>query len=128
MLAEDVRLIAIISLVARYHRQSTPKKSHEDFGKLSAPARRVVRLLGAMLRLAEGLDRSHTQVIGNLEVADDAAGMLVRLRSGDGPDLELWAAQRHAQPLAALLDKPIRFESAPARGRRRAIRPPARSL
>ena len=120
--------ITIMSLVARYHRQSTPKKSHEDFGQLSGPFRRVVRLLGAILRLAEGLDRSHTQVIGAIEVTDSPEGLLVRLRAGEGPDLELWAAQRHAAPLAALIDRTIRFEAAPARGRRRASRPPARSL
>lgn len=120
--------ITLIALVARYHRQSTPKKSHVEFGELSAPRRRVVRMLGAILRLAEGLDRSHTQVIGTIEVAETADALLVRLRAGEGPDLELWAAQRHAAPLAALLDRPIRFESAPARGRRRATRPPARSL
>ena len=120
--------ITIISLVARYHRQSTPKKSHEDFGKLSSSNRRIVRLLAAVLRLAEGLDRSHTQVVGAIEVSDASDGLLVRLRAGDGPDLELWAAQRHAAPLAALIDRTIRFEAAPARGRRRATRPPARGV
>ncbi|MEO6224218.1 MAG: Ppx/GppA phosphatase family protein [Vicinamibacterales bacterium] len=120
--------ITAISLVARYHRQSTPKKSHEDFGALPAPRRRVVKVLAAILRLAEGLDRSHTQVIGAIEVVNAADGLLVRLRAGEAPDLELWAAQRHAEPLAAVIDRPIRFEVAPARGRRRASRPPARSL
>jgi exopolyphosphatase/guanosine-5'-triphosphate,3'-diphosphate pyrophosphatase len=120
--------ITIISLVARYHRQSTPKKSHAEFGKLPGSERRIVRLLAAMLRLAEGLDRSHTQVIGAMEVTDNPDGLLVRLRAGDGPDLELWAAQRHAAPLEALLDRSIKFETAPARGRRRATRPPARGL
>lgn len=118
--------ITVMSLVARYHRQSTPKKSHDDFGRLPGAQRRVVRLLGAILRLAEGLDRSHTQAIAALEVTDAPDGLLVRLRSGEGPDLELWAAQRHAEPLSALIDRSIRFEAAPARGRRRALRPPAR--
>jgi len=120
--------ISVIALVARYHRQSTPKKSHDDFSQLPASHRRRVKLLGAMLRLAEGLDRSHAQVIGAIEVTDTPDGLLVRLRTGDDPELELWAAQRHAAPLADLLDRPIRFEAAPARGRRRARRPPARAM
>jgi exopolyphosphatase / guanosine-5'-triphosphate,3'-diphosphate pyrophosphatase len=119
--------VTIISLVARYHRQSTPKKSHEEFGKLPSSRRRIVKVLSAVLRLAEGLDRSHTQVIGSIEVNEVSDGLLVRLRAGDGPDLELWAAQRHAAPLSELIDRTIRFETAPARGRRRATRPPARS-
>lgn len=120
--------IMLMSLVARYHRQATPRKSHSDFGRLSPDRRRTVRLLGAMLRLAEGLDRSHTQVVGGIEVKETAEGLRVRLRTGDDPELELWAAQRQAAPLAALLDRPLAFEAAPALGRRRAPRPVARAL
>lgn len=121
--------ILLMSLVARYHRQSTPKKSHADFGQLSPEQRRIVRLLGAMLRLAEGLDRSHAQVVGAIEVSETPEGLRVRLRTGDDPELELWAARRHAAPLASLLDRPLRFESAPALGRRpRARRAAVRTL
>jgi exopolyphosphatase/guanosine-5'-triphosphate,3'-diphosphate pyrophosphatase len=120
--------ISVISQIARYHRQSTPKKSHAEFAALPADQRRVVKLLGAILRLAEGLDRSHTQVIRAVDVVQTPDGLLVRLRTGDDPELELWAAERHAAPLAALLDRPLRFEMAPALGRRRAQRPAARSM
>jgi exopolyphosphatase/guanosine-5'-triphosphate,3'-diphosphate pyrophosphatase len=120
--------ITLMALVARYHRQATPRKGHRDFGRLSPSRRRIVAMLGAMLRLAEGLDRSHTQVIGTVEVVEQADGLLVRLRTGEDAELELWAAQRHAAPLAALLERPVRIEAAAARGRRRASRPPARAM
>ena len=121
--------IMLMSLVSRYHRQATPRKSHRDFGRLSPERRRIVRLLGAMLRLAEGLDRSHTQVVGTIEIKATVEGLRVRLRTGDDPELELWAAQRQAAPLAALLDRSLVFEAAPALGRRRrAPRPVARAL
>jgi exopolyphosphatase/guanosine-5'-triphosphate,3'-diphosphate pyrophosphatase len=118
--------IVLMALVARYHRQSAPRKSHADFSALPAPRRRIVRLLAAMLRLAEGLDRGHAQSIGAIEVSETPEGLLVRLRTGEASELELWAAQRHAEPLSALLDRPIRFEVAVRRGRRRAARPPVR--
>jgi exopolyphosphatase/guanosine-5'-triphosphate,3'-diphosphate pyrophosphatase len=118
--------ISVMSLIARYHRQSTPKKSHAEFSALDQGQKRVVRLLGAILRLAEGLDRSHTQAVRAVDVSETAEGLRVRLRTGDDPELELWAAQRHAAPLAALLDRPLRFESAPALGRKRAPRPVSR--
>lgn len=120
--------ITVISLIARYHRQSVPKKNHRDFSALPASLRRVVRRLGAILRLAEGLDRSHSQVIRAVEVAGSEEGLLVRLRAAEDPELELWAAQRHAAPLAALIKRPIRFEVAAPRGRRPASLPPARGL
>ena len=59
--------VTIIGLVARYHRQATPKASHEGYKSLSKPRRRVVRLLGAIVRLAEGLDRSHAQVVAGVQ-------------------------------------------------------------
>ena len=67
--ASSRRRSTVIGLVARYHRQGTPKKSHEGFGDL--PRRReAVRVLGAIVRLAEGLDRSHAQVIDRVSVRD----------------------------------------------------------
>ena len=55
--------IEVIALVARYHRQGTPKKSHEGYGDLGGTARATVRVLSAIVRLAEGLDRSHAQAL-----------------------------------------------------------------
>jgi exopolyphosphatase/guanosine-5'-triphosphate,3'-diphosphate pyrophosphatase len=108
--------IEVIGLVARYHRQSLPKKSHEGFDVLPRKERQAVRLLAAFLRLAEGLDRSHGQVITDLEVRRDEGGLAVRLRGSADPELELWAAGRHAAPLAALLGVEIRFEAVTAAG------------
>lgn len=47
----------IIANLARYHRKSKPKKSHENFSALTAEDQRLVRQLGGILRLADGLDR-----------------------------------------------------------------------
>ena len=49
----------VIALVARYHRQAMPKKSHEGYDELTPKLRKTVKRLSAMVRLAEGLDRSH---------------------------------------------------------------------
>lgn len=112
--------IEIIGLIARYHRQGTPRKSHEGFKDLSKDRRATVRLLGAIVRLAEGLERSHAQVVSRLEVVTQDRGLLVRLHATDDADLELWAAQRHATALADRLDTPITFELAPRPARARA--------
>jgi exopolyphosphatase/guanosine-5'-triphosphate,3'-diphosphate pyrophosphatase len=109
--------VDIIGLVARYHRQATPKGSHEGFSGLSKERRRTVRLLGAMVRLAEGLDRSHAQVIAGLRVIRRDDGLTIRLTAAGDAELEVWAASRHAAALADTLGREIRFELA---GRRRA--------
>jgi len=104
--------IEVMALIARYHRQATPKKSHDGYGDLRGSLRRTVRALSAMVRLAEGLDRSHAQALSGLDLYPQADAYLVRLRTAGDAELELWAAQRHVAPLEAVLGKPLRFEVA----------------
>jgi exopolyphosphatase/guanosine-5'-triphosphate,3'-diphosphate pyrophosphatase len=108
----DPSEIEVIALVARYHRQATPKKSHEGFADLSGQLRRTVRTLSAIVRLAEGLDRSHAQAIAGIDLYPRGDDYLARLRAAGDAELELWAAHRHVAPLEELLGRPIRFEVA----------------
>jgi exopolyphosphatase/guanosine-5'-triphosphate,3'-diphosphate pyrophosphatase len=102
----------VIALIARYHRQATPKKSHDGYADLRGPLRRTVKMLGAMVRLAEGLDRSHAQALAGLDLYPRGDDYLARLRTAGDAELELWAAHRHVAPLEAILGKPVRFEVA----------------
>ena len=106
----DPREIEVIALVARYHRQATPKKSHEGYGDLNNTIRRTVRVLSAVVRLAEGLDRSHAQALGGIDLFPRGDDYLARLRANGDAELELWAAHRHVAPLERELALPIRFE------------------
>ncbi|PEN14885.1 exopolyphosphatase [Longibacter salinarum] len=83
----------ILALVARYHRKSFPDESrHKRFRKLSKPNRERVRQLAGILRIAEGLDRSHFQNVAALEIdlTDDV--LTIALDSKGDPELEIWAA------------------------------------
>jgi exopolyphosphatase/guanosine-5'-triphosphate,3'-diphosphate pyrophosphatase len=102
--------VDIIALIARYHRQATPKKSHEGFGGLSRERREAVKVLSAVVRLAEGLDRSHAQVISGVVIQASKEALRLRLTTAGDAELELWAAGRHAAPLADLFGMPIEFE------------------
>ena len=106
----DPQEIEIIALIARYHRQATPKRSHDGYGLLNGDLRRTVRALAAMLRLAEGLDRSHAQIVTALDVVPKGDAYLIRLRTSADAELELWAAHRHGEPLEQILDRALRFE------------------
>ena len=108
----DPQETEVIALIARYHRQATPKKAHEGYGDLSGSMRRTVRALAAMVRLAEGLDRSHAQALIGLDLFPRGDDYLARLRAAGDAELELWAAHRHVAPLEKLLGKPVRFEVA----------------
>ena len=110
----DPQEIEAIALIARYHRQGTPKKSHEGYGDLPGSVRRAVKSLSAMVRLAEGLDRSHAQALAGIDLYPRGDDYLARLRATGDAELELWAAHRHVAPLERMLGKPIRFEVAGA--------------
>ena len=97
--------IETIALVARYHRQATPKRRHDGFGDFGRRTRRTVRTLAAILRLAESLDRSHAQTITGLELHDRGDDDLLQLRTTGDAELELWAAARHAAPFERLIGK-----------------------
>jgi exopolyphosphatase/guanosine-5'-triphosphate,3'-diphosphate pyrophosphatase len=108
----DPQEIDVIALIARYHRQATPKKSHEGYGDLKGPLRKTVKILSAMVRLAEGLDRSHAQALAGIDLYPRGDDYLARLRATGDAELELWAAHRHVAPLEGVLGKPVRFEVA----------------
>ena len=56
----------IIALVARYHRRSAPKKKHRFWASLPSEDRDLVRRLSALLRVADALDRRHSQRIRDI--------------------------------------------------------------
>ena len=102
--------VEIIGLVARYHRQAAPKRRHEDYGDFKHKRRKTIRILAAMLRLAESLDRSHSQPVSGLELHDRGDDGLLQLRASGDAELELWAATRHAAEFERVLGKPLRVE------------------
>ncbi len=85
-----------------------------------------MRILAAIVRLAEGLDRSHGQVVKTIVIDRRPDALVVRLRGAADPELELWAAGRHATPLAELLGTEIRFEAVPSA--KRSAAPPGRGV
>jgi exopolyphosphatase/guanosine-5'-triphosphate,3'-diphosphate pyrophosphatase len=102
--------IDIIGLIARYHRQAAPRRRHEHYGDFNRKRRKVIRTLAAILRLAESLDRSHSQPVSGLEVHDRGDDGLLQLRATGDAELELWAATRHAAEFERLIGKPLRVE------------------
>jgi len=99
-----------IALIARYHRQAAPKRAHEGFGDLRRRARRTVRGLAAILRLAESLDRSHGQIVSSIDLHDRGDDDLLQIRTAGEAELELWTATRHSEPFERLTGKPLRLE------------------
>jgi exopolyphosphatase/pppGpp-phosphohydrolase len=58
----------VVGSIARYHRKALPVEQHDHFNALSFHDRQVVKLLSAMLRVADGLDTTHQGLVKAVEV------------------------------------------------------------
>jgi exopolyphosphatase/guanosine-5'-triphosphate,3'-diphosphate pyrophosphatase len=87
--------VAVLSCLGRFHRRGDPKPSFPAYASLDEEQQVRVTKLVALLRLADGLDRSHVGTIDGVDVeltADQRATLHVH-PAGD-PDLELWGLRR----------------------------------
>jgi exopolyphosphatase / guanosine-5'-triphosphate,3'-diphosphate pyrophosphatase len=81
--------IEIVAQVARYHRKSEPALEHESFAALGEAQRHRVEQLAALLRIADALDRSHTQRVTRVEAKIETATLKLILTSARPLDAEL---------------------------------------
>ena len=104
--AEQRRLIAT---VARYHRKAKPSLSHEEFSSLSPGDRVVVRRLAAILRLADGLNRTHAQDVTGVRVVPSGGTIRFTCDAASEPTVCLWGAQGRAELFEEAFAAPAEF-------------------
>jgi len=83
--------IAIMSLVARYHRGAPPKPSHEHYATRPDGEQRRIRQLASLVHIAEGLDRSHFQNVTALRARLTDAALILSIATKADPQLEVWS-------------------------------------
>jgi exopolyphosphatase/guanosine-5'-triphosphate,3'-diphosphate pyrophosphatase len=90
--------LAVVAHVARYHRRSIPKSTHTDYMTLPREKRVLVNKLAAILRVADALDRGHSQQVADFSI-EKRPGEIVICINGVA-DLTL---ERHAMSQKANL-------------------------
>lgn len=119
LLGHSEEEVAIIANIARYHRGSDPKPSHDTFTGLSQVEQQEVCDLAAMLRLAEALDRSHRQVVQRIDFDYKAAGknedkatlsLLIFVRQGESWEPETWALKEKKSLFEKQFQVRLQFE------------------
>lgn len=83
----------IIANLARYHRKARPRKGHDNFAPLTAEDQELVRKLGGILRLADGLDRRRNRQIKDLDCRLERERLQLELVSATDPSVEIYGAQ-----------------------------------
>ena len=103
--------INLMANVARYHRRSTPHKRHPEYKELEKPLRKKVKKLSAILRVADGLDRSHYQNVRQLEVINKEEKILLYITTEGDPELEIWGAMRKSKLFEKVTGKKLEIYS-----------------
>jgi exopolyphosphatase/guanosine-5'-triphosphate,3'-diphosphate pyrophosphatase len=105
--------IEVIANVARYHRKSEPKGKHPGYSGLDEGARVTVDALASIVRIADGLDRTHTQSVRDIEVVMEGDRALFRAVAAADPAVDLWGAEQKAGMFARVFGLSVAFEWAP---------------
>lgn len=95
------REIALIALLARYHRKGTPSSAEYSSLMEDGDEERLV-CLASLLRLAEYLERSRAGIVRDVRTRWDNKRLWLTLVSEATPVVELWDAQRNAADLMEL--------------------------
>jgi exopolyphosphatase / guanosine-5'-triphosphate,3'-diphosphate pyrophosphatase len=110
--------IALIATAVRYHRGSLPKKGmdarsrreHEDYFGLERSQRSKLLKLAAILQIADGLDRSHGQLVSGVRCELTGNRVTFYLECQGDCDLEMWSAERKASWFSEVFQFSTRFE------------------
>ncbi len=115
--------IALMATAVRYHRGSLPKKGmdarsrreHEDYFGLERSQRSTLLKLASILQIADGLDRSHGQLVAGVRCEMSGACVTFHVETAGECELEMWSAERKASWFSEVFQISTRFERAPAR-------------
>ena len=101
--------VQLLAALARWHRRGEPKLG-DDFGMVD---RRRLRRLAALLRLADGLDRSRSRAVEHVHVTLGPSLVVVRLESSRDVELELWGARRKRELFEKVFEVDVELTVAP---------------
>jgi exopolyphosphatase/guanosine-5'-triphosphate,3'-diphosphate pyrophosphatase len=101
--------VEIIAQVCRYHRKAIPELSHEEFSKLSPSDRRIVQCLTCLLRLADGLDKTHSHRVAGVTVEVRPNQLVFHLEAAGPVAREVCAAHKKGDLACAFFQRDLVF-------------------
>lgn len=103
--------VEVMANVARYHRRSIPKPRHKEYDKLPSDVKERVRKLSGILRIADGLDRSHYQNVRSIQCEKNVNTITLWLTTEEDPQLEIWGAKRKSELFSDITNRRIEIKS-----------------
>ena len=87
---------SLIAVIARYHRRALPRTSHVEYMTLLPEQRLLVSKLAAILRVADVLDRSHSEKLHIARVTTQGDKLTIAVKGNTDLNLERRALERKA--------------------------------
>lgn len=84
----------MVACIARYHRKAHPQPTHKVYRVLDDKRKTVVNKLAAILRLSDGLDRSHCAITQGLRMDRDGDLLRIHVQQRRPTRLDIWGAMR----------------------------------
>jgi exopolyphosphatase / guanosine-5'-triphosphate,3'-diphosphate pyrophosphatase len=70
----------MLACIARYHRKALPDAEHRVYCELTAKAQGTVQRLASILRIADGLDRSHANSAESVHVVQEKSALCLYVK------------------------------------------------
>lgn len=97
----------IVALVVRYHRRALPQETHKYYADLDEESRQKICVLSAFLRTADGLDRSHMDLVEDLSCEILAGKIILKLQADKAPLLEMQVGKQKADLLEQVFKREV---------------------
>ncbi len=105
--------VQAMAAIARYHRKRQPQDGDPELAGLSRSRKRLVRVLAGILRVADGMDRTHLTMVRRVRAQVDGTALRLGLVAEPGAELELHYALKKSDLLAAELGVRVKAKLEP---------------
>ena len=106
--------IEVLASLARYHKGGGPKVAHENWRRLNPYLQAVVEKLASILRIADGLDRSHRQLVTGISCRVRSRKIELEVSARGDCEPELDAARKKANLFERTFDRTVNLRAVPA--------------
>lgn len=97
----------VIGEVARYHRRATPRAQHVAYWALPQESRVAVSKIASILRIADALDRNHSQEIVSVKAVPMEEEVLLEVKSRGNLLVDEWALESKADLFRDIYGLPV---------------------
>lgn len=103
------RQILMVANIARYHRKALPNPKHKFWAKLDNKEKEIVSKLASFVRIADGLDRSHRNIVQKVNCQISPTSVILYIEHFGELNNEIYYAQKKSDLFKEVFFREIIF-------------------